>query len=75
MSKGITKKQKIVLEAIEVYIKEKGYSPTIREIAEMTETTVCPTWQKILALESQGYISTEAGKSRTIKVLKSVDDD
>lgn len=72
MANKLTKKQKIVLEAIEFFIKEKGYSPTIREIAEMTETSVCPTFQKLFVLEREGYISTDNGKARTIKVLKSV---
>lgn len=71
----LTTKQKIVLEAIEFFINEKGYSPTIREIAEMTDTTVGPTFQKIFALEQAGYISTDNGKTRTIKVLKSVEND
>jgi SOS-response transcriptional repressor LexA len=69
----LTRKQKIVLEAIEYFIKEKGYAPTIREIAEMTETTVGPTFQKVFILEKEGYISTDNGKARTIKVLKSVE--
>ena len=75
MANKITKKQKMVLEAIEFFIKEKGYSPTIREIAELTETTVGPTFQKVFALERMGYISTDNGKARTIKVLIGVDDD
>ena len=74
MANKLTKKQKIVLEAIEYFIKEKGYSPTIREIADMTDTTVGPTFQKVFLLERTGYISTDNGKARTIKVLKSVAD-
>ena len=70
----LTKKQKITLEAIECFIKEKGYSPTIREIAEMTETTIGPTFQKVFILEKLGYISTDNGKARTIKILKSIEE-
>ena len=70
----LTKKQKITLEAIEYFIKVKGYSPTIREIADMTETTVGPTFQKVFALEQLGYISTDNGKARTIRILKSVEE-
>lgn len=65
----------MVLEAIEFFISEKGYSPTIREIAELTHTSIGPTFQKVFALEQKGYISTDNGKTRTIKVLKSVEDD
>ena len=71
----LTKKQKIVLEAIEFFINEKGYAPTIREIAELTETTVGPTFQKVFTLEKLGYISTDNGKARTIKILKSIEEE
>lgn len=73
--KTLTVKQKIVLEAIEWFIKENGFSPTIRELAELLKSDVHAVFEKMLILEKNGYISTVNGKSRTIKVLKSVDYD
>ena len=65
----LTTKQKIVLEAIEWYINEYGISPTIKDIAEMTNTSTHPTHEKIIKLEELGVISTMNGKARSIRVL------
>lgn len=68
----LTIKQKVVLEAIEWYINQYGVSPTIRDIAELTNTSSHPTHEKLLKLEELGVISTQNGKARTIKVLISL---
>ena len=73
--KKLTIKQKIVYEAIEWFINQNGYSPTIREISNLTKTSVHAVFEKILVLEKLGYISTVSGKPRTIKILRGVDDD
>lgn len=65
----LTIKQKVVLEAIEWYIKENGISPTVREIAELTNTTSHPTHEKLIKLEELGVISTKNGSARSIRVL------
>lgn len=65
----LTVKQKVVLEAIEWYINKYGVSPTIKDIAEMTNTSTHPTHEKLLKLEEKGVISTMNGKGRTIRVL------
>jgi len=65
----LTTKQKIVLEAIEWFIKEHGISPTIKEIAKLTNTTTHPTHEKIIKLEQAGVISTISGCARSIRVL------
>ena len=70
----LTTKQKIVLEAIEWFIKEHGVSPTIREIAKLTNTTSHPAHEKVIRLEEKGVISTMNGKARTIKVLKTLEE-
>lgn len=66
----ITIKQKQVLEAVEWFINEKGYSPTYREIAALLHSDVRPVFEKILILEEKGYIKTANGKARSIVVLK-----
>ena len=65
----LTTKQKILLEAIEWYIKENGISPTVAELAELTGATTHPTHEKLIRLEQAGVISTKPGKIRTIRVL------
>lgn len=65
----LTTKQKIVLEAIEYYINEYGISPTIKDIAKMTNTTTHPTHEKVIKLEEKGVISTISGCARSIRVL------
>ena len=70
----LTIKQKVVLEAIEWYIKEYGVSPTIKDLAELTNTSTHPTHEKVLKLEELGVISTQNGKARTIKVLISLEE-
>ena len=70
----LTVKQKVVLEAIEWYINKYGVSPTIKDIAEMTNTSTHPTHEKLLKLEEKGVISTMNGKGRTIRVLISLEE-
>lgn len=70
----LTVKQKVVLEAIEWYIDKYGISPTVRDIAKLTNTTSHPTHEKLLKLEELGVISTINGSARSIKVLISLEE-
>ena len=73
--KKLSIKQKQLLEAIEWFIAENGYSPTIRELGLLLHNSSTDTvFNKLLKLEEKGYISTFNGKSRTIKVLKKVEE-
>lgn len=69
----LTKKQQITLECIEWYIKEHGYSPTYREIAELLHSDYNTVYKKVMILQERGYITSETGKIRTMRVLKSYD--
>lgn len=72
----LTIKQKIVLDFIEWFISSNGYSPTIKEIQEELKFKYPNSVFKILTLlEEKKYISTVSGKSRTIKVLRGVEDE
>ena len=70
----LTIKQKVILEAIEWYIQQFGISPTIQDLAELTNTSTHPTPEKVKKLEELGVISTQNGKARTIKVLISLEE-
>lgn len=68
----LTTKQKELLQAIEWFINENGYSPTVRELGKMLGNSSPGTIQsKLFELERKKYISTVPGKFRTIKVLRS----
>lgn len=69
----LTIKQKMVLEAIEWYIKKYGYSPTNRELANLLRCDVNTVFKKLLILEDKGYIKTKNGQARTIQIVKKVE--
>jgi len=71
----LTTKQKELLQAIEYFINENSYSPTVRELGKMLGNSSPSTIQsKLFELERKKYISTVPGKYRTIKILKSYDE-
>ena len=67
MSKPLTTRQKSVYEFIESYILQKGYGPTVREIAEAVHLSSPSTVHVHLkTLEEKGYIVRDSLKSRSI---------
>ena len=64
----LTYKQKILIEIIKNYQKENGYSPTIRELCEITNKSVGTIFERLMVLEKKGAISTAGGKARSIVV-------
>ncbi len=65
-------KKKVLLEKIELYINEHGYSPTVRELADLFGVKSTSTMHGYLErLQKDGYISKLGTMPRTIKVLKS----
>lgn len=71
MTKGLTKRQKSVLDCIERSIKEKGYGPTVREIcSELNLSSPSTVHVHLKALEQKGYIVRDPLKSRSISLAK-----
>lgn len=67
MSKPLTTRQRSVYEFIESYILQKGYGPTVREIAEAVHLSSPSTVHVHLkTLEEKGYIFRDPLKSRSI---------
>lgn len=66
----MTEKQKELLNAIKNYIEEWGYSPTIRELCQITNKkspgTIVPMLKR---LKRDGYIDYAYNRNRTIRVL------
>ncbi len=71
--KGLTERQKKVLEFIERYIDEHGYPPSIREIARHFKVTPRGAQIHLLALEKKGYIVRVDGRARAIKLRNRVE--
>jgi len=66
---GLTERQQQILNAIASYINEKGYPPTVREIADMVGIKSSSTLHGHLQrLEKKGFIARERGKPRTITI-------
>ncbi len=67
MAATLTKRQQRVYDFIESYINEKGFGPTVREIAEAVNLSSPSTVHVHLkTLEEKGYIVRDPLKSRSI---------
>ncbi len=67
--KGLTTRQKEVLDFICGYIEAHRYPPTIREIAEQFGISVKGSYDHVKALEKKSFIHCNMNRSRAIKVL------
>ena len=67
----LTKKQRIILDYIRRYIKERGYSPTIREIkTHLHFSSPATVHQYLTALEKKGYIKRHKNAARGIELIE-----
>lgn len=65
--KPITGRQKEALDFINSFVRENGYSPSLRELADFLDTKNLSTAQYfILQLEKKGYLKREHYKNRGI---------
>jgi repressor LexA len=63
----LTKRQAELLRLIRVFVREKGYPPTVRELVALTGRRSTAGVQKLLdALRKKGYIKRVRGRSRGI---------
>ena len=76
MAAPLTKRQRSVYDFIESYIHEKGFGPTVREIAEAVNLSSPSTVHVHLkTLEEKGYIVRDPLKSRSIALPHSEESD
>lgn len=66
---NLTLKQKLLIETIKKFQEEKGYTPTIRELCEITGKCQSTIFERLMILEKLGAIETTSGKARSIVVL------
>lgn len=65
----LTDAEKRVLGYIEVSIRDRGYSPSVRDIQRSLEIKSSSTVQLLIEhLEEKGYITKAGGKSRSIRL-------
>ena len=63
--KELTERQKKVLEAIEEFVLEHGYSPTIRRLGKILNiVNPSAVFKHILSLEKKGYLERMRGEVR-----------
>ena len=67
--KGLTSRQKEVLEFIRSFIGENRFPPTIREIADFFGVSPKSAHDHVLAMEKKGYLSFNKRHSRTIEIF------
>lgn len=67
----LTEPQRRLLKLIEAHIARAGISPTLRELADQLDQGVASVYKLVQRLERNGYVGRIAGKSRSLKVLRS----
>ncbi len=67
--RGITDRQKEVLNYISSYSEENSYPPTVRDISEHFGISLRAVQDHILALQKKGFLSQSQKKARSIRVL------
>lgn len=69
--KGLSEKQKEILDFVSRFIAEHGMPPTVQEIAGHLEITGPTTFAHLKALQRKGYLA-RSSKARDITLLKGV---
>jgi repressor LexA len=70
-AKGLTERQKRILEVLERFSNQYGYPPSIREICEKTDISSTSVVNYYLnQLEESGYIERDGRVSRGIRLVK-----
>ena len=67
--KGLTKRQKEVVEFIRDYIQEHSYPPAIRDIASNFSISVKAAFDHVKALEKKQVIRSNINRSRSLEII------
>lgn len=71
MSRGLTRRQRQILDYVIEYSRRRGYPPSVRDIGNALQLTSSSTVHSHLsALEKKGYLRRDPSKPRAIEVLK-----
>ena len=74
-SKGLSERQKKILEVLERFQEQSGYPPSIREICDKTSISSTSVVNYYLEqLEEMGYIERDRRVSRGVRLLKPIEE-
>jgi repressor LexA len=65
----LTSRQKEIFDFIKVFIKERGYPPSVREIGEHFHIYPRAAFDHLKALEKKGYLKRRGSMSRGLEIL------
>ena len=69
----LSKSQQVVYQAIKDYIEQYGYSPSIRELCEITgKRSPATIHTHLINLHDLGYIEYKKGSNRTIRIKEEI---
>jgi SOS-response transcriptional repressor LexA len=68
--KDLTMRQCEVLSFIKIFIKNKGYSPSVRDLATEFGFSPKAAFDHLIALRKKGYITWVPNTARTISIIK-----
>lgn len=68
--KGLTERQKELLDYIVGYTETNGYPPVLREMGEALGISHAGARNKIAALIKKGYIIREDNRTRRLRVIR-----
>ncbi len=71
---SITEPQKRTLRVIENCLQERGYPPTIQELADELGITPASTHGQVKQLERKGYLKRESRKARSLVLVRPPDE-
>ena len=69
MRKKLTNRQKQVLDFITDYVRDVGYPPTVRDIANAFKISSKGAYDHLTAIEKKGYIKRNPTKPRAIELM------
>ena len=64
----VTQRQQEVIVAIDLFVKEKGFSPSIKELASILNISPASVHERIVHLVNKGYLSRSPGKASSLVV-------
>jgi len=70
--KEATDIQMTYLADIKVLIARNGYSPSVRELAELHGVTSKCAFDNLWALKEKGYVTWEPKRPRTLRILERI---
>lgn len=69
MRERLTSRQRLLLESITRFIKDRGYSPSQKELAKALDCDYTTVREILVPLERKGYVARARGIARSLRVL------